>query len=168
MTRTRTIGLATAALLLAVSAGAHAQAFPDVKYLDGLKGIGRTRGTLQLKGGELRFADRKGRPVFARLLVPAQAWVGQEKVTSDGCMARNFALLPVLIPLALSAGGGNPWIGGCGRTRDIVQVRIGEGADAVVLRLRAPEKQVRAIVEAVNAAALATAPLAGELGRDPN
>jgi hypothetical protein len=167
MTCKRTIRFAAVALLLGATAGT-AQPFPDVKYVDGLKGIGRTRGTLQVNGGELRFADRKGRLVFARLLAPAEAWVGQEKVTSDGCMARNFALLPVLIPLVLSAGGGNPWIGGCGRTRAVVQVRIGEGADAVVVRLRAPEKQVRAIVEAVNAAAVATAPLPDELGRDPN
>ena len=168
MTRARTRCLAAATLLLGATAGAHAQPFADVKYLDGLKGVGRTRGTLLVNGGELRFADQKGRLVFARLLVPAEAWVGQEKFTSDGCMARNFALLPLLLPLAASAGGGNPWLGGCGRTREIVQVRIGEGPGAVVLRLRPPRQQVRAVVDAINAASVGRPPAADELGPIPD
>lgn len=167
MNHRRTIHLAAAALVLGATS-ATAQPFPDVKYLDGLEGIGRTRGTLQVSGGELRFADRNGRLVFARLLAPAEAWVGQEKATSDGCVARNLALVPLLLPLAAGLGGGSPWLGGCGRTRDVVQVRIGEGAGAVLLRLRAPQPQVRAVVAAINAASVQAPPAAEEIGPVPD
>jgi hypothetical protein len=166
MARTRRTALAGTALLLAAATWAPAEPFRDVKYLGGLPGIARTMGTLDVSGGALRFHDDKGRPVFARLLVPAEAWLGSEKTTSDGCMARNLALLPLLIPLAGSAGG-SPWIGGCGRTRAIVLVRLGDGPDAVVVRLRAPQAQVRTIVDAINAATVAKPPAPEELGPVP-
>ena len=139
MTRMRGTVVAGAALLLAAATWAQAEPFREVKYLGGLPGVSRTVGTLEVRGAELRFADRKGRVLFSRLLVPASAWVGQEKVTSDGCVARNLALLPVLFPLAASSGG-NPWLGGCGRTRSVVELRIGEGDDAVVAAAAGAER----------------------------
>ena len=166
MTRIRGTVVAGAALLLAAATWAQAEPFWEVKYLGGLPGVGRTVGTLEVRGAELRFADRKGRVLFSRLLVPASAWVGQEKVTSDGCVARNLALLPVLFPLAAYYGG-NPWLGGCGRTRSIVELRIGEGDSAVVVRLRARKEQVVALVDALNAAAVTSPPTPDALGPVP-
>jgi hypothetical protein len=167
MTRAQRTVVAGSALLLVATTWAQAEPFRGVKYLGGLAGIGRAVGTLDVNGAELRFSDRKGRIVFARLLVPASARVAQEKTTSDGCVARNLALLPLLIPIAANAGG-DPWLGGCGRMRPIVEVRIGEGEDAVVVRLRAPKEQVQPIVDAVNAAAVTAPPPPDALGPASN
>jgi hypothetical protein len=166
MTRTRGTVVAGAALLLAAAAWAQAEPFREVRYLGGLPGVSRVDGTLEVRGAELRFSDRKGRLVFSRLLVPATAWVGQEKATSDGCVARNLALLPLLLPLAANYGG-NPWLGGCGRTRSVVELRIGEGGEAVVVRFRAREERVRALVGALNAGAVTAPPAPDALGPVP-
>ncbi len=145
-------GLAVGLVLLADAAAAQTMKVPGVQYLDGLPGIGSTTGTLWIENGRLRLDDTQGRPVFERPLAFAEAWTAYEKRTSGGCVVRNIALLPVLLPLAAQYGG-DPWAGSCTRNRVVIKVRVGAGPAAPELRLRAGKAQVRSVIDAVNRAA---------------
>jgi hypothetical protein len=140
-------------LLLAAAMPARAERFADVTCLGGLPGVSRASGTLSLEGGELRFVDRKGRPVFAGPLAMSEAWVGTETKRSAGCILGSVVLVPVLAPL--SVGGGNPVgaLGSCQRTRSVLLIRLGAAPGSPTLRWRVPKKQEQAIAEAVNRAA---------------
>jgi hypothetical protein len=132
-------------VLLAAAGAARAERFEGVKYLGGVKGLGPRTGTLVIEDGTMRFEDRKGREVFARSLESASAGLGTEKRTSFGRVLRNIALLPVTIPL--TAGNGNPWIGGDRRDSPIAMVKT--GADPAPVRLRVPFVQLQQVVDAI-------------------
>jgi hypothetical protein len=64
MTCKRLMAPAVGILFLASAVPARAARFAGMKYLGGLPGVGRASGTLLLEGGELRFEDGKGRPLW--------------------------------------------------------------------------------------------------------
>lgn len=132
-------------MLLAAAGAAHAERYPGVKYLGGVKGLGPRVGTLVIENGTLRFEDRKGREVFARSLESASAWLGTEKRTRFGKVLRNIALLPVTIPL--TGGMGDPWIGGDRKDSPIAMVKT--GADSAPVRLRVPFVQLQQVIDAI-------------------
>jgi hypothetical protein len=140
-------------VLLASSVPARAERFAGMKYLGGLPGVGKASGTLSLEGGELRFEDRKGRPLFVCPLATSEAWVGAERKTSAGCILASIALVPVLAPL--SVGGADPTaaLGSCRRTRSVLLIRLGAAPGGATLRWRVPRKQEQAVADAVNRAA---------------
>jgi hypothetical protein len=140
-------------LLLAAATAARAERIAGLEYRGGLPGVGRASGTLLLEGGELRFVDRKGRPLFAGPLAMSEAWVGTETKRSAGCILGSVALVPVLAPL--SVGGANPVgaLGSCQRTRSVLLIRLGLAPGSPTLRWRVPKKQELAIADAVNRAA---------------
>lgn len=73
------------AMLLGAAVPTRAESFPGMKYLGGLSQNRRSQvGALVLDGGQLRFADRKGRVVFVLPLAGARAFVGAEKRTTLG------------------------------------------------------------------------------------
>jgi hypothetical protein len=153
MDRWTTTAALAGAILMAAAGSAQALRFDGLKYNGGGVGFGKRTGSLVVENGELRFEDRKGRPFFRRPVASARAWVGAEKRRSGRCVALNLALIPVLVPLA-GAGGGLPTTGDdCLRGHRIVMVRVGEGPEARVFPVRAPEAQVTAIVEAIELAA---------------
>ena len=140
-------------LLLAAAMPARAERFADMTYLGGLPGVGKASGTLFLEGGELRFGDRKGRPLFVRPLATSEAWVGTETKRSVGCILGSVALVPVLAPL--SVGQVNPVgaLGSCQKTRSVLLIRLGAAPGGPTVRWRVPKKQEQAIADVINRAA---------------
>ena len=142
-------------LFIAAAIPARAERIAGIEYRGGLPGVGRARGTLLLEGGEMRFEDRKGRPLFVYPLATSEAWVGTETKRSVGCILGSVALVPVLAPL--SVGQVNPVgaLGSCQKTRSVLLVRLGAAPGAATLRWRVPKKQEQSIADAVNRAARA-------------
>ena len=153
MMRQRGLTVAVGGILLLGAVTARAERIAGMEYRGGLPGVGRASGTLLLEGGELRFEDRKGRPLFAGPLATSEAWVGSEAKPSVGCILGSVALVPVLAPL--SVGGVNPVgvLGSCQKTRGVLLIRLGAAQGGPTLRWRVPKKQEQAIADAVNRAA---------------
>jgi hypothetical protein len=138
-------------LVLATAGSALGQPFREVKYLGGVAGLGKRTGVLSLEGGELRFHDRKRRPVFARPLASAEASIASEKGTSGDCIVKGIRLLPLIA--TLSAGMADPWQG-CNRVRAVLVVRFGDEK----LRFIAPKGSELSILNAIRAAAEEASP----------
>jgi hypothetical protein len=140
-------------LAAATPTAARAERIAGLEYRGGLPGVGRASGTLLLEGGELRFEDRKGRPLIVSPLATSEAWVGSETKTSVGCILGSVALVPVFAPL--SVGGVNPVgvLGSCEKTRSVLLIRLGAAPGGATLRWRVPKMQEQAIADAVNRAA---------------
>ena len=116
MTRARTRCLAAATLLLGATAGAHTQPFANVKYLDGLRvSAGRAAHSL-VNGGELPICGPEGPPRVHPAARAGRGVGGAGEVHERRVHRQETSpLLPLLLPLAASAGEETPGSAAGGR-----------------------------------------------------
>jgi hypothetical protein len=79
-------------VLLMAAPQAHAQSFPDTEYVSGRSGFGqKTKGTLVVEEGQLRFQDKNGALVFA---IPMSQITDalDSREHNDGSFGRKVAL----------------------------------------------------------------------------